>query len=100
MLEWTSNKEEEEEHIEQGKAYFNEHKSDAAISEYKKALIINPDSAKAHFGLGLVYHVQEGKLDAAMLEYKAAINIDPNYADAHNNLGVIYHLYFVQGEPV
>ena len=80
----------EEEHVKQGEAHNQEGNREAAISEFKKALIINPDSAPAHCNLGDTYYLQGGKLDEAIAEYKAAINIDPNYGFLRHNFGVAY----------
>jgi len=59
---------------------------DDAIVNYKKALNINPDYAKAHFNLAGTFQDLE-KFDDAVKSYKCALQIEPNYAEAHNNLG-------------
>ena len=55
--------------------------------EYKK----DPMNARAHKGLGDVYHIQK-QYKLAIEEYKKAISIDPNDANTYNSLGTIYHL--------
>jgi tetratricopeptide (TPR) repeat protein len=62
---------------------------DEAITEFKKAIKINPNYADAHNYLGLAYS-KKGMLDKAISEYKKAIKIKPDYALAHLNLGVVY----------
>jgi tetratricopeptide (TPR) repeat protein len=45
---------------------------DEAMSEYKKALTINPNFAKAHYNLGLA-HESKGMLDEAISEFPSSI---------------------------
>jgi Flp pilus assembly protein TadD/parvulin-like peptidyl-prolyl isomerase len=63
---------------------------DEAILEYKKAIDINPNDAKARNNLGLAYY-DKGMLDEAILECKKAIDINPNDAKAHCGLGLAYY---------
>ena len=59
---------------------------DFAVENYKKALYIKPNYAKAHFNLaGTLQDL--GKLNDAVKSYEHALQIDPNYSEAHNNLG-------------
>ena len=63
---------------------------DAAISEFKETIRIDPDNAGAHFNLGIAYGGQGNELDnldAEVAEYKEAIRINPDHADAHYALG-------------
>jgi tetratricopeptide (TPR) repeat protein len=55
-----------------------------------------PESAKAHFYLG-VCHENLGAAEAAKEQYKLAIGYDANLAEAHNNLG---NLLLEQGDLV
>jgi protein O-GlcNAc transferase len=59
---------------------------DFAVSSYKKAILIKPDYAKAHFNLGVAYH-DLLQYENSINYYNQSITIDPNYAEAHNNLG-------------
>ena len=59
------------------------------VSEYKKALHIDPNFAEAHFNLG-VAHQEKGNLKEAIAEYQKTLQIYPNYLEAHNNLGILY----------
>ncbi|MBD3181810.1 tetratricopeptide repeat protein [Candidatus Poribacteria bacterium] len=60
-----------------------------ALDEYKEIVEVQPDSATAHTGLGLLYEKQ-GDLDKAVEEFKTAIQLDPTIAVARINLGAIY----------
>ncbi len=59
------------------------------VSEYKKALRIDPNFAEAHFNLGVAYQ-EKGNLKKAIAEYQKTVQIYPNYLEAHNNLGILY----------
>jgi tetratricopeptide (TPR) repeat protein len=73
-----------------GHAYeYNKGMLDEAISEYKKALAINPNYYKAHNNLGVAY-ARKGRLDEAISEYKKTLAIKPSFVEAYNNLGVAY----------
>ena len=72
-----------------GIAYLNEGMLDEAITEFKKAIRINPKYADAHNNLGNTY-LNKGMLDEAIAEFKKALEIDPKYADARCILGVAY----------
>ena len=78
-----------EEWFKKGNTALDVKNYDEAISMYKKAIVINPDFAEAHYNLGWIY-VEKGMLDEAISEYKKTITINPDLANAHFNLGRIY----------
>src|SRR5438477_5303413 len=47
-----------------------------------------PESARAHYLLGLV-HDRQRNFDQAVVEYRAALARAPNLADAHDHLGFV-----------
>lgn len=55
---------------------------DAALSAYKKALELTPDSAESRLGLGDVY-LQQGKAKDALAEYTRVVEADSKNAPAH-----------------
>jgi tetratricopeptide (TPR) repeat protein len=59
---------------------------DASVTEWKKALQLNPDDAKAHNNLGRVL-AAKGDIDEAVEHWQRALQLNPDYAEAHNNLG-------------
>jgi len=59
-----------------------------AIREYREGLALNPDSATAHFHLGLI-HAAEGDIGNAEKHFRQAIHLAPNYFEAHLKLGQI-----------
>jgi tetratricopeptide (TPR) repeat protein len=60
---------------------------DEALAEWKKAVELNPEEAKAHFNLALALD-RKGLLDEASTEYRKAIEADPENASAYTNLAV------------
>ena len=61
-------------------------------SEYSlltKTVKQSPNSAKAHYNLGLAYY-DKGLWDLAIAEYREALRINPYDADVLNNLGNAY----------
>jgi len=72
-----------------GACYASLGQLDEAIKNYKMAIAINPNYAKAHFNLaGTLQDL--GQLDAAVKSYEQTLEIDPDYAEAHNNLGSVF----------
>jgi protein O-GlcNAc transferase len=69
-----------------GACYAGLGQKDAAVESYKKAALLKPDYAKAHYNLGGA--LQEiCQLDDAVKSYERAIALEPENAEAHNNLG-------------
>lgn len=63
----------------------NGHVEDA-ITQYQKALALDPDYDLAHNNLGGAF-LQKGQSDDAVVHYQRALEITPDYADAHNGMG-------------
>jgi tetratricopeptide (TPR) repeat protein len=72
-----------------GVDYWRLGQTDQAITEFRKAIEINPNEAKAHSYLGNAY-AEKGQTDQASIEYRIAIKIDPNDAVVHGNIGFGY----------
>jgi tetratricopeptide (TPR) repeat protein len=60
-----------------------------AISEYTKAIAINPNYAEAYNNRGIVYG-QQNKLTQALADFTKAIKINPNFAQAYYSRAVTY----------
>jgi tetratricopeptide (TPR) repeat protein len=73
-------------HNNLGNALLQNGNVDEAITQFQRALQINPDNAKARYNLGLALF-QKGKVDEAIVHYQQALQIKPDYAEARNNLG-------------
>jgi tetratricopeptide (TPR) repeat protein len=58
----------------------------AAAAEWSKALKLQPDTASAHYNLGLCLF-QTGRTAEAIEHYGRALELSPEYPEAHNNLG-------------
>jgi len=62
---------------------------DQAISEYTKAIELNPNSAEAYYHRGFTYG-EKGQYDQAISDYNKALEINPRYAEAHVYRGFAY----------
>ncbi|MBI4716017.1 MAG: tetratricopeptide repeat protein [Nitrospirae bacterium] len=69
-------------------------KYDEAQVHFQMALALQPEYARTHFNLALVYY-RKGETDREIAEYREAIRIDPNYFNAHLNLA---HAYLAAGK--
>ncbi len=59
-----------------------------AIWEYRRALVLNPNLARAHQNLGNIY-LHRGLLDKAVAEFRATLAIDPANYGATRRLGIV-----------
>jgi tetratricopeptide (TPR) repeat protein len=78
-----------ESYVRRGLAYEKRGQNHKAISDYDKAIEINPRYAEAHNNRGVAYH-NKGQYDKAISDYNQAIEINPRYAGAYRNLGIAY----------
>ena len=58
-----------------------------AITNFKKAIRINPNVPNIYYNLGLAYH-HIGNMDDAIESYKKAIDLKPDYDEAFCNMGM------------
>jgi tetratricopeptide (TPR) repeat protein len=60
-----------------------------AVSDYNKAIEINPEFVVAYLDRGFTYS-KMGEYEKAMSDYNKAIEINPRYAKAYYNRGFLY----------
>lgn len=75
--------------IDRGTYYIKDQKFDLAISQFKKAIEIDPKNAEAYYGLALAYHNKNDD-DQTVINYTKSIELRPDYADAYMRRAVIY----------
>ncbi len=63
------------------------HEDEAAVAEWKKAVELNPEEAKAHFNLALILDKQ-GQLDEAIKHYRTTVSLEPDNVPAYTNLAI------------
>ncbi len=80
----------EEETMRKGIDLTRHDKFDEAITEFNKAIAINPKSANAYYSLGFTYD-KKGDLANAISNFSKAIEIDPALTDAYYNRGFAYY---------
>jgi tetratricopeptide (TPR) repeat protein len=76
----------EEVHFGLGNVLLQRGNVDEAITQYQKALQIEPDYAEAHDNLGTLF-VRMGRVEEGIAQFQKALRIQPDYAGAHDNLG-------------
>jgi serine/threonine-protein kinase len=70
---------------DRGIAHGEKGKYDQAISDFNKAIEINPRYGKAYNNRGIVYRLK-GRYDQAIADFNKAMQINPMDAQAYNNL--------------
>ncbi|MCA2725390.1 MAG: tetratricopeptide repeat protein, partial [Microcystis sp. M048S1] len=73
-----------------GNLYYYQQKYDLALSDYDKAIELNPNYAYAYYNRGNLYKNLQ-KYELALADYDKAIELNPNYAKAYYNRGVLYY---------
>ena len=77
------------EHFNRGNAYGAKGYHDRAISDYTKAIEINPRYAEAYCLRGATY-TKKGEYDRAISDLTEALKINPRYAEPYYFRGVAY----------
>jgi len=60
-----------------------------AITDFNRALVINPTSFKIYNNRGLAYFLN-GDFERSLRDFSEALRINPRYPDALNNRGIVY----------
>ncbi|MFC2149444.1 tetratricopeptide repeat protein [Candidatus Auribacterota bacterium] len=76
-------------HYNRGLDLMADNNARRAVTEFKKALEVEPFFAEAVFNLGVIYQ-NRGDSDSALAEYEKAISIDQNDAEIFRNIGLLY----------
>lgn len=73
-----------------GMAYNKLRKDEDAISNYNRAIELDPYYTQAYYNRGIVYE-KLGKDEDAISDYSKAIQLDPFYIDAYYHRGIVYN---------
>jgi len=79
----------EEQHFDNGMAYFDQGRFNEAISEYTEALKTYPRWTTAYVNRAYAY-ISMGQYDNGIADCNKAIELDPNFAMAYYNRGLFY----------
>ena len=88
------NSAESDAYLNRGVDYYDQGELDKALTDYNKAIELDPAESLAYLNRGMVYYDQ-GELDKALIDYNKAIELDPAESLAYSNRGAAY---YVQGE--
>ena len=80
-----------EAHSNLGVAYAKAQKYDMAIEEFKKAIMLNPNSGAAYNNLGNLYRIKK-QYNAAISSLRRAIELVPDHPYAYTTLGLCYEM--------
>jgi Flp pilus assembly protein TadD len=72
-----------------GIAYGEKGQYDQAISDFNRAIELNPNDNKAYNNRGIAYRLK-GQYDQAISNFNKAIEINPKDAEAYNNLAWLF----------
>jgi len=72
-----------------GRSYLEKGQNDDAISDFDKAIALNPKDAETYFFRGNAYY-NKRQFDKAMSDYSKAIEINPRYTNAYYSRGLYY----------
>ena len=78
-----------EKHYREATAYHDLGEFEQAISEYRKAITLNPNSPIIYNRLGVAYSELK-QYDAALDAYQRALALSPMTAEPHYNMGLVY----------
>ena len=82
-----------QEHCKRGYAYLDSGQYDTAVTEFKKAINIDPIFADAYCGFGRAY-LGQGDLEAAENKAKKALSLDTSHQPAYELLAAVKQAYY------
>ncbi len=77
-------------HYDQGITYLQKGKLNKAISEFNKAVELNPENPDVYYNRGLAY-IKKEQYDLAISDNTKAIELNPMANKAYYNRGLAYH---------
>ncbi|MDE0087100.1 MAG: tetratricopeptide repeat protein [Candidatus Poribacteria bacterium] len=72
-----------------GRIYLKSELYEKAVSEYEKAIALNPKAVEAYNGVGIAYTMLKRYSDAIDAQNKA-LQLNPDFTEAHAGLGLAY----------
>lgn len=76
-------------HTVRGEAFYFTGKNDEALSDFTKAVELNPGLAQAYSDRAGIYALK-GDGEKALEDYSKAVSLKPDFADAYNYRGALY----------
>jgi tetratricopeptide (TPR) repeat protein len=81
-------------HFNRGINYIQQEKYDLALTQFTRAIELDPDYTEAYFGRGMIYTIRE-QWRPALQDLNTAIRLNPRAAYAYHLRGIV-HLAFNQ----
>lgn len=72
-----------------GFSFLKDGQYNEALTEFQKAITLDPNYEKAHYGMGLVYF-HSGRYINAINTFEQLVKGNSNYKEAHHGLGLTY----------
>jgi tetratricopeptide (TPR) repeat protein len=79
-------------HRHMGNLYANAQEHRAAVSNYSRAIRLDPAYSQALFNRGLVYWRELGNYDGAIEDLTGVLELDPGWAEAYFNRAIAYRM--------
>lgn len=76
-------------YIKQGQNAYEQGRIKESMDQYYRALMYDPTSAEAHFGLGLAYE-KDKKWNEAIREFSSTITFNPGFTQGYIHLAALY----------
>ncbi|MET4140970.1 tetratricopeptide repeat protein [Pedobacter sp. UYP1] len=78
-------------YFDRGCTYLQEQKYDLAITDYTKAIALDPKFSNAYFNRGVSYKKKE-QYTQALADYAKVAQLEPQDPDVYKNQGIIYEI--------
>lgn len=76
-------------YINRGIIYMNENKTDSAMSDFNKAISLEPEFSKGYSNRAILY-TNANIFDKALADYNKSLSLDPTNPIAYHNRGILY----------
>ena len=76
-------------YLKRGNKHYEDQQFQKALSDYNKAINLNPENALTYKRRGILF-INLGRKEEALLDYDKAIDLEPEDVEAYNNRGLLF----------